>query len=598
MWEEQRAGLDHSRRNWQSMTTAVLTLLPVDLLVVHVLSHLELHDLARLDEAWPIARRQDLHSTYFANLPNFEAPRPYDRQQPLCQWLWKRSLRCSVIDIRGCSDFDICVLNEFADCINSLRLSCTNDKEAELVLEIAVSSVLNPKVKHVATPPTRIPCCGGHGLIWYIIGKFRHLESLDAHVEDPSWLAKLISSNPNLHTLTIHDVGDNEEGMYAKILRSPVARELLTLTIESGELTDRDLKDIAKSCPMLRELEFLACRSRRHQPDVKSISEEGLIILVESCPHLRRLKHSLKSETPALLRALCRCCHDLRCVDNRATLTGELLRIMAESCPALTEVQNAFWAVEHNCDVSVASKSIQRLRHLRLHCDEGMTSGRWGTLCYAAAHLSDLHVLQLTGLTDSNQCTALMCALADHCHALQTLHLEWVKGTQESDGVRENNVFPSLIALAITNAATLKTLILRGGGVDTAEQLLDVLHLLPQLTDLTYEGDVRLDDAFLGSLISCCPKLTCFPALDSSVTDATLMHLADKRRHLRQVDLTHCAGVTEAALTYLVTHCRGPLTFSPPHTVSFEAVHRVDAAGRAVRSPLVSLEVLYKSRWK
>lgn len=397
----------------------------------------------------------------------------------------------------------------------------------------------------------------------------------------------LISSNPNLRSLTVHHEGFSSPGYYSSLVNNAVGAQLTTLSVTAEELTNADLITISTYCREIREI-YISVDGMPVGDGDDDLSEIGLLAIARSCTKLRSFVTEFVSlETSQLFQTLVEHCYQLQRIEGRLALTNSGLRAMS-NCPHLTAI-DVTWQVDDEQSVLMGSESLCRLRSLKLNIPQ-MTTAQWKALNAAAHYWSELHSFDCAGLVP--QSDVLLSTLAARCSALQSLKL-YCDSFATPEGFKAH-----LLQFARRNSATLKELCLYGSDSDllTTAELMAVVNHLPALTNLwVFVPHITFGDKQICQLAQHCPQLIEFRPAGSDVTDRAVRALADHCPKLSCLHVQRSTSVTEAALIYLVQRCRHLKDLHISKSFSSEAVVRIRTAAKLVRLERQKLEVLRSS---
>ncbi|KAI9497464.1 hypothetical protein BDB00DRAFT_723520, partial [Zychaea mexicana] len=323
-----------------------------------------------------------------------------------------------------------------------------------------------------------------------------NLSLLATHVQD----AHLTSLHEceRLERVTLTGCSNLTDDGITGFLGNKVRRCLVSMDLgDVTNVTDVSIKRIAEICPNLQGLNLSMCKDGPRR--FESITDEGVVMLSESCVGLRRIK-----------------------LNNCVKVSDPSVVSLAKHCPALLEIDLM------NCEITNKSllevfKYSGELREFRLNnCTE---------ITDSAFTESALTILPTTGNHYYDQ--------------LRILDLTSIQSITDS-AVRQ----------IIAAAPKIRNLVLNKCHNITDESVLAICHLGRYLHYLHLGHCLRLTDYSIVELARHCTRIRYLDlACCGQLTDRSVVELATLPK-LKRIGLVKCQNITDQAIYALTSHAR------------------------------------------
>ncbi|KAI7859916.1 hypothetical protein BDC45DRAFT_495296 [Circinella umbellata] len=293
-----------------------------------------------------------------------------------------------------------------------------------------------------------------------------------------------------------------------KIRKCLVSMDLGDVT----NVTDISIKRIAEICPNLQGLNLSMCKEGPGR--FEGITDEGIVMLSESCTGLRRIK-----------------------LNNCVKVSDNSVISLAKNCPALLEIDLM------NCNITNKSllevfKYSKELREFRLNNCADITDS-----AFTESALSKLPSPQSTSLHHHHQHTSLSSAY--YYDQLRILDLTSIQSITDH-AVRQ----------IIAAAPKIRNLVLNKCHNITDESVLAICQLGRYLHYLHLGHCLRLTDYSIVELARHCTRIRYLDlACCGQLTDRSVVELATLPK-LKRIGLVKCQNITDQAIYALTSHTR------------------------------------------
>eukprot|EP00899_Mesostigma_viride_P008991 jgi/Mesvir1/18093/Mv09394-RA.1 len=497
--------------------------------------------------------------------------------RPRQHW-WKRSIADAVmthlaahcqhlhiLSLRGCKGVGDSVLQAVAARCGELRY--LDIGACGFVTDLGVSAIAAgcQKLEHLDLWYDQNVTDGGLMAVAAHCPCLRYLRVEDARVGNAG-ITAIAEGCPELRTLNVINCdGVDDDGVVVVAEHCPFLERMDYCSTGVG---DRGIAALLFRCPQLKEL---------YLPS--DASDDAMRFGPDSCRQLRSLTINSENITDAMLAELAARCLELRCLRIKCIVaaTNGNLAAFAASCPCLEELHIPDGprpeTSRENGQVTDAGvlavvKCWPLLRVLDVGGCDGVTDAGLAELARIRPNLLELKFSYYS----AGNTTVL--ALARHCPNLRVLDLSRHKSVMDEGlaAVLHNCLDLEVLSLDFCHGLTDAGIRMMG---DSCKRLRE-LHLCfshgcftdrglaamaPHLGALEVLGGYKCDgmtDVSVVALAKHCPRLKEVDvACSEGVTDAGLMAIGEHCRQLEELNLHKCVRLTSVSIMAIASKCKG-----------------------------------------